>query len=169
MNNQNQLSGLDPKLQEKFHQVMNTPLPNSTPAAPVMPAAPVQNQPLKPLWTPPADLTAPTAPQPIMPQTPSVSMPSQTVNPMTQMSSQPTVPAMPQSQTSPANAPVQNLNENVVNIPTPVSSTNSQVFSNKKKVGKISPVIVVFGVVAFLLVYTFVWIKIFGLSLPFLP
>ncbi len=44
----------------------------------------------------------------------------------------------------------------------------SQSFSAKKKKMKISPIVLTFGAVIFLIVYSLVWIKVFNLRVPYI-
>lgn len=130
----NQLAGLNPKLQETYNRVMNTPIQG----------VPQSSAPLPP---PPAQAASP-APA--------------------EGQSQVFTPQQPASQTVEVPA-----KEEIVTVQAPqepiVDASNSQVFSSKKKAGQISPIVMVVGIVVFLAVYTLVWVKIFGASLPFLP
>lgn len=60
-------------------------------------------------------------------------------------------------------------------IPQPIKQTKqsasipqTQTQPEKKK-NKLKPLLIIFGGIIFLLGYTLIWIKIFGLKLPFLP
>ncbi|MEX2007417.1 MAG: hypothetical protein WD992_01475 [Candidatus Levyibacteriota bacterium] len=129
-----QLAGLDPKIQETYQRVMNTPTP-----------------------VPPAT----TAPSPAANPIPAAEQP-QVFTPQ---------------QATPAPPPVESANdgkkEDVVTIQAPetstVNATNSQVFSSKKRAGKLSPIIMIMGIAVFFAVYTLVWVKVLGATLPFLP
>lgn len=78
--NNNQLSGLDPKVQETYHRVMSTPVPAAPPPAqPVQTAPPAQPTAPPPVAPPPAQAEAP-APQQIYTPSTAVSEPSPTVN-----------------------------------------------------------------------------------------
>ncbi len=164
-----QLAKLDPKLQETFNRVMNTPVPPPsvkplvqtppsgmpTVAAPASPDG-SQGGPPSAATPPPIVPPTPVQPQPEMPaeQTPNVN-PAET-NP-TDETTQPEPQSEPQK---------------VVVVPqqtAQIDSANSQVFSSKKKAGKVSPVIVVLGMTVFFLVYTLIWVKVFNIKLPFLP
>ncbi len=173
-----QLAKLDPKVAETFNRVMNTPVPPPsvkplvqtppsgmpTVAAPASPDAPVSpslggsqgGPPPSAAPPPPIVPPAPVQPQPEMPaeQTPSAN-PTET-NPVGETT-------QPEPQSEPPKVVVVSSQE------TQVNSANSQVFSSKKKAGKVSPVIVVLGMTVFFLVYTLIWVKVFNIKLPFLP
>ncbi|MBI2195496.1 MAG: hypothetical protein HYU48_00415 [Candidatus Levybacteria bacterium] len=139
----NQLAGLNPKLQETYNRVMNTPIQGVPPTQ----TTSQEQQSSAPLPPPPAQAASP-APS--------------------EGQSQVFTPQQPASQTVEVPA-----KEEIVTVQAPqepiVDASNSQVFSSKKKAGQISPIVMVVGIVVFLAVYTLVWVKIFGASLPFLP
>lgn len=132
---------LDPKLQEAYNKVMGVSL--DTPATPPSPSSPTP-----PPTDTPTVVTPPTAPTP--PQHPSVS-------------EEPTMSPAPSE-------PSQEL----VTTPEPPIATMQSTISAKpqtfvaKKGMKISPVILIVGGIAFLLVYSLIWIKVFNLSIPFI-
>jgi hypothetical protein len=78
-----------------------------------------------------------------------------------------------------ANEPQQVHNAPSEQVPAPAPHASSSVIAfnaqtyNKKsagvKSGSLTPVIIGVGIVILLLAYTFVWVKIFNLSIPFLP
>ncbi|OGH10113.1 MAG: hypothetical protein A2152_02325 [Candidatus Levybacteria bacterium RBG_16_35_6] len=51
-----------------------------------------------------------------------------------------------------------------VNVQSPTTEKAAQI----KKKRKVSPLIIVLGVIIFLAVYAVVWVKYFGLTVPFL-
>ncbi len=191
MNNQNQLSGLDPKLQETFHRVMNTPTQpvrqtpsvnsvgtsplggasqNSTviPAAPntlgtvqVPPSAPLP--PLAPLGTNPPPIIAP--PTVIVPPQPMI---------MNQTPAQPSFqPSVPSTPFVPPVAVATPPKDEVIVISSEqpkqqVNTANSQVFTSKKKATRVSPVIIILGAAVFFVAYTLIWIRVFNSQIPFL-
>lgn len=90
--------------------------------------------------------------------------PSATINPIPIQAQQimPVQPAPgPETEVTTTTQPQQ--------APVVINTTNSQVFSSKKKAGKVSPVILGLGGFVFLLVYTLIWVKVFGATIPFLP
>lgn len=137
-----QLSGFDPKVQETYKRVMGTPVPSAT--------------------------TQTSTPNP----SPSIQPVQNTTQPTPAATVQPTaLTATMQNVTTPAPEVVKKEEVVTVQVPeTPiVSVTNSQVFSSSKKAKKVSPIIVVLGIVVFFIVYTLVWVKILGAQIPFLP
>ncbi len=147
-----QLSGFDPKLQETFNRVMSTPVP----APAIKPAQTPATSGFQPNPTP-NSISTPVIPAP--------AQPAATINPIP---IQPQ-PIMPQVQSSPELKTDVTTTAQPQQAPVDINATNSQVFSSKKKAGKVSPVILGLGVFVFLLVYTLVWVKVFGATIPFLP
>lgn len=150
-----QLSKLDPKVAETFNRVMSIPIPvkplvQTAPSGmPNIPAPAVVPQPIA---TPPHPTAAP------VPVAPSIATPVSNPAPIQAQHSQPEATHM------------QPTEQKVVVIPpNQVDDKNSQIYSSKKKAGKVSPVILGLGVFVFFVVYTLVWVKVFNLSLPFLP
>ncbi len=167
MNNQNQLSGLDPKLQETFHRVMNTPTQPIVggQSSTVIPAATAN-----PLGT-----IQPPLPAPLPPLTSLGTIPSPAIAPAPIVSPQPAInqqPVQPTPFVAPTPTATPEKQEVIVistEQPQQLNPTNSQVFSSRKKAGKISPVIMVLGGVIFFVVYALVWMKVFNAQIPFLP
>lgn len=142
MDNKPKLSGLDPKLQEAYERVMGTtvPAPSAKPAAPAQ--APAGQSPLGGATTSPMSVQPGPKIEPILSSIP-----------------------QPAPQADETFTP--STSEQVIDAKVP--SSNSQIFSTKKKGGKISPAIIMLAAVVFFLVYTLVWLKIFNVKLPFLP
>jgi hypothetical protein len=66
-------------------------------------------------------------------------------------------PAQPQAMAIPQPATT------IEHTPTPAPAAHTE-----KKKGKVSPLIIALGLIVFLLIYTLVWIKYFGVPVPFL-
>lgn len=143
--------------------------PNSQP----MPVSPVPDMPAQPepMGTPlPTPDTTPTS-MPGVPQMPTTPLPD-TDDSQTGMNSAPSMPA----EAVPAHA------ADTLNVTMSMPATHhesetvkigmggSPVATAVKSKGKgISPMILIFGAFAFLVVYAVFWVKFFGFSLPFLP
>lgn len=159
---------LDPKLQEAYNRVMGTPTGPQTipdPATPIPGTTSPTDQtgPIMPNVTiDPTSPGAPTTSDPTMPPAPTPTTPEPTA-PITPIDPTPTPPTAPVPMET-VETPGQPKMTTVENT----ASVKSQAFSAKKSM-KVSPVILLVGAVAFLLVYTMVWVKVFGLQLPFLP
>jgi hypothetical protein len=138
------LSGnLDPKLQEAYDRVMNGP--TTPPVAGVPPTPNVNAQQQPPVSPQPAAQTVPPAPNPA----PSFG------------GVQPVVPSEPVvNPASPAPS---------IGGVTPGVSAGNQTVAVKHKGSKSMPLIMGLGIVVFLLAYTFMWIYVFKLNVPFLP
>lgn len=161
-------SQLDPKLQEAYDRVMGVatnlaqPTTNTTPTDPattIAQATPGAST--SPTDSPQVQVDTTTTPIPLqpdpanMPQMPNIDpLPAQNpTDPLT------TTPEPTTSTSSPAMTTVEN---------TATVKTHAFVAKGEGKGVKISPVIWVIGGVAFLLVYTVVWIKVFNLPVPFI-
>lgn len=189
---------LDPKLQEAYNRVMGTDTsvphdptqpatpPTTTPVTTPPPADPGSIQMPAASDTPaipPAPPTMPTDPTqstpsdntpPIIPSTPQ--MPSTQVVPDPTSPTPPT-PQVPQETPAQPAAPAPQVPD-LPEVPTQevkkepetvhFSSTTSLSTSAKSKT-KISPIILILGAVIFLVAYALIWIKVFGLQIPFLP
>lgn len=158
------------------------PAPSDTPTTTPSPADPSST----PVPDPNISAQTPTDTTPLV--TPTTDVPSSPVpttdNPVTPAPDMPTIPADPSStppvsDVPPVPAPEEVptiVNQEVVETPAPTpnvsmentASVKPQAFVGKKGM-KISPVILAVGGVAFLVVYTLVWVKVFNLQLPFLP
>lgn len=164
---------LDPKLQEAYNRVMgvnltaptNSSTPTDTPSVPANPVA--QQDPTTPAMPPtPQDQTAIPNPAPAAPVMPSpVVTPDPTAAPVVPMAD-PTTPAEPApSEEKPAEAPTV---ETAMPSMESTVSTKPHAFVAKGNGMKVSPVIIAVGGIAFLLIYSLVWIKVFNLSIPFI-
>lgn len=166
-------SQLDPKLQEAYNRVMGTNLNaptdpstnSSTPATtdpiitPAMPAAP-------------QDTTTMPNPAPAAPVMSSTITPSPTTAPAAPVTDQ-TTPTDPAPTLPTEDKPAEPETPPLTGEPTMSSmestvSTKSHAFVAKGNSMKVSPVIIVIGGIAFLLIYSLVWIKVFNLSIPFI-
>ncbi len=133
------LSGLDPKLREAYERVMNGPSASSGASTP--PSNPAQSLPQQPgsVSPPPPEVQTP-VPEPA---------PAPLVSP--------TPPLAP--------APASNnfaFNSNY-------QSNQSTTTTVKKAGGKLSSILIILGLVVLLVAYTFVWVYLFKLKIPFLP
>lgn len=152
--------------------VLDPTMPNPIPSPTEPPTPPASN--------PPADNPLPpTPPTPVEP-----SMPSEPQMPPMPAAIDPTIPvnppAAPEPEPAKSEVPVPSQpampqpTEEVVQTPTPAMNSMENTASVKphafvaKKGMKISPVILIVGGIAFLLVYTVVWVKVFNLSVPFI-
>ena len=157
---------LDPKLQEAYNRVMGTPTgndvtqPTTATNSTLTPSSLPTDQagPVMPNVTPISDATVtnpvPTA-NPVIPDpinTPAAIDPMANVTP-------PVIETPPV--TIETSQPTMSTVENT-------ASVKSQAFSAKKGM-KVSPVILIVGAIVFLIVYTLIWVKVFGLQIPFLP
>lgn len=127
---------LDPKLQEAYDRVMGLALEQHTPQQPTA-AEPI----------PPSQPVTPIPPQPVPPTNTPASLPAQGPSELPQMSAS-ALDAM---------------------APTPATPVHKKMhtFIAKKGVDfKVSPVILIVGAIAFLLIYTVIWIRVFNLSVP---
>lgn len=174
---------LDPKLQEAYDRVMGTSLDQlQTPPSDPAPASPTPDQVTPPMPTPsdipmtppmpqpaPQDPAQPLVPQPVIPtptdipMTPSMPQPGpQDHGPAVQEAlatpAQPAPPTESLAATIPVAAVIPHSQETV---------TIGQVTQQKTKKG-ISPLLIIFGGIVFLIVYVLFWVKIFGLPIPFL-
>ncbi|MBI4097553.1 MAG: hypothetical protein HY426_00770 [Candidatus Levybacteria bacterium] len=154
------LSGLDPNLKAAYDRVMSAPINNTPPITntepPVAPNDPSHPS-AEPVQAPPA------APPDVNPFTP----------PTTQnepLAYTPSNPPGEQAQTVQTPAPV----AEAPNQPTGNTSYGytqpypSQVLKTEKKSRVAAPIIFVL-VLVFLLSYTFLWVRVFNLRVPFLP
>lgn len=121
------------------------------PIAGVSPMVTVSLPPTEPSLLPAAGPTVSVTPTPTLPEQPAPAAP---------------MPAMPQdSLRATINIPVAHDNQTVK-----IGIGGSPVGVAAKVKGKgISPVILIFGAIAFLVVYGVFWVKFFGYSLPFMP
>ena len=76
----------------------------------------------------------------------------------------PPPPANPEPVSIPPVQPVMQQPAQTVNVQSPTTEKAAQI----KKKRKVSPLIIVLGVIIFLAVYAVVWVKYFGLTVPFL-
>lgn len=178
---------LDPKLAAVYNRVMETD--TTIPHDPSQQTTPV-NSPTPP---PPADPggiqlpnlsdTPPTMPNGL-PNTPPVIPPTDTP-PVPPAPAAASTPAQPIETTTPqvattatvemqATQPIAQVTTAVTPVdatekPETVHITTSVHTTGEKKKVKISPVILILGGVVFLVAYALIWVKVFGLQLPFLP
>jgi hypothetical protein len=180
------LSNIDPKLAEAYNRVMNTssapgssqnpqiPSPYPTPPAPQTPP-PQSQQPYQ--QVPPAPVEPQLPPQPIQNQQPQAPFPVQPIPVTNTAPVQTFVAGAAPVQTTPATSPVShNFSSN--NLPG-VDSTvafnakdenkNQGTTSPVKKKSRLIPLAVALGIVLMLTVYTFVWIMVFNVQIPFMP
>lgn len=153
MDGKQQLNQLDPKLQEAYNRVMGTNVPPPAPGspAPQPPANPVTQVPTEP--KPPV---APPQPAPVVPQVPNKPPPVPKQDNFAQ-----TVPVAQVFTPTPSGAPQAAVSGFVAG--------GAEVAAPAVKKSGISPAILVLAAIVFFIVYTLVWIKVFNLSLPFLP
>ena len=148
---------LDPKLQEAYDRVMGLAL--EQPHSSTQPTAtPQQSTPITPVQP---------AASPNVEPTPSA-------QPITTVSQQ--TPEMPTTQTTaplppqnPSQLPQMSASALDAMAPTPATPVHKKMHAFIAKKGadfKVSPVILIIGGVAFLLIYTVIWIKVFNLSVP---
>lgn len=147
-----QSAQLDPKLQEAYDRVMGLtleqPAPQPSPQPPVTAVEPTQITPSPPVAsTPtlnqPVTVTSTALPTTISPETDTAPVPSQ----LPQMSAS-ALDAMSPTPT------------------TPVHKKMHAFIAKKTADFKVSPVILIVGAIAFLLIYTVIWVKVFNLSVP---
>lgn len=140
------LSNLDPKLRETYERVMGSAGPTGTQPAETVAPPPAPADGATQLSSPPA------APPPI---------PTPTATPVDASLSQPVTPAAPG--TNPFQTPVIAVNE-----PAPLPSPAS--VNQNAESGTASPlvrILYIVGAIVFFAVYTFFWMKVFNLQLPF--
>jgi hypothetical protein len=185
------LSNLDPKLADAYNRVMNAP------TAAVSPQNPPIASPYTPSTPPiqaPAPVQTPMQTFPAQPQTPNqdslsslpplpTQQPVETFQAPVQAPPVPPTPpqeavtAPPLVQTPSQNpAPVQTFSSNAM----PGASSTIAFNANdsgknqgttviKKRGSHIMPVVVGMGIIMLLTVYTFVWVMVFNVQIPFLP
>lgn len=156
---------LDPKLQEAYDRVMGVATNPAQPAASPAPVAPAASpSPIMPTQSQsPAMPVSPVDPM-ISGATPSV---TPTISPQPDTASQP-MPVIPADPTTPNASPAVTAPAMPAQDPLPGSPAKPHAFVAKKGM-KVSPVILAVGGIAFLVVYTLIWVKVFNLQLPFLP
>ena len=137
------LSSLDPNLKAAYDRVMSGP--GSAPAA--QNATPPQQQVVQP------PQASPTLPQQNFNSAPPVAPPVQTVNPVVE-------PVAPNPDTSIGSTIAFNANN---------AQKNQGTVSVKKSGSKIMTAFLGLGLIVLLVAYTFVWIYVFKLKIPFLP
>ncbi|MBI4097957.1 MAG: hypothetical protein HY426_02855 [Candidatus Levybacteria bacterium] len=138
------LSGLDPKLKEAYDRVMSgpAPAPGQTPAAGGAPMGAVPPPPTQQVSPPPPAPTPSFGATPVQSVTPAEPAPSVAPNP------------------SAGGTIAFNANN---------AGKNQGTTAIKHGGSKLMPVFMGLGIVVFLLAYTFVWVYVFKLQIPFLP
>lgn len=161
------LSNLDPKLKEAYERVMGN---SNTPPTP--PPPPVANP--NPQATPVIPPPPPVEPPPPSPGVPESSSETVHIGPTepSAMPPSPPPPPMPETQTSGSETvhigPAETA---VMPPPTPTEAIKpypSQVLKTERG-SRISPIIIGLLVMVFLISYTFLWVRVFNLKIPFLP
>ena len=157
------LSNLDPKLQDAYNRVMggtanvnNPPTPGQPPAPPAqdptaaqpIPQVPSPQPPAAPEPTPPPASTETQAPPPA---------PAETVK----------TPAPPAPNPLPAGS-IPGVNATMA-FNAEDSHKNVGTTPVKKRGLHLMPLMIGFGILALIVVYTFVWIILFNVQVPFLP
>jgi len=133
-------SQLDPKLQEAYDRVMGVATNGKPISSPVTPSIPTPT----PTSIPPAQV---------------IPSPATTLASNGPVSPTPIQPTQTTQTTQNSTMPTEDIK----------SDTKSHAFVAKGNSGmKVSPVILAVGGVAFLLIYTVIWIKVFNLSVPFI-
>lgn len=152
-----QSAQLDPKLQEIYDRVMGTSVPQQPPLPAVQPTIQSQSVVPEPITVQPkaATITAATTP-----------MPTQTAAPVLAPDPLPATP--PQT---PINLPQMSASalDSINPAPAVPAKKKFTAFMGKKNMKmdfKVSPAILIVGAVAFLLIYTVIWVKVFNLSVP---
>lgn len=166
MDPKQQLNQLDPKLQEAYNRVMGT--------------ASTSNVAMANAGTPASDAASPTPPPTQSPQPPLPPKPA-APQPIPQPPVAPPPPAATFVPPLPAEKPQEDSMASsmpITKVYTPSPSADAatsgfvaatpQTQAEEKKHG-ISPVILILGGLVFFIIYTLVWIRVFNLSLPFLP
>lgn len=136
------LSGLDPKLREAYERVMNGPTGPGGSTPPTPSQQPGQEQ-------PPAQVSNPVAPTPPPPPAATPPPPSPALNPTPPPSVAPSSPSASFSSGS--------------------FQTAQGTTAVKKAGGKMSTILILLGLAVLLVAYTFVWVFLFDLKIPFLP
>lgn len=142
------LSQTDPKLQEAYDKVMSGPVAPPPPVSGGVIPTPQPFAPVTPAATQPSPVPMPMAPSP----TPA---PFATPQPVTPQSTAPVTP----SPSTMGSTLAFNANNAGKNQGTTVKRGGSKVMS----------LIVGLGIIVILVAYTFVWIYVFKLQIPFLP
>lgn len=142
------LSNLDPKLKEAYDRVMGGPA--NAPAGPNPPGGASGPTPVGAFPPSPTQQVSPPAP---------VLSPSFNDAPI-----QPVTPAEPTPSASPSGSVGSTIAFNANN-----AQKNQGTTTIKHEGSKLMPVIMGLGIVVFLLAYTFVWVFVFKLKIPFLP
>jgi hypothetical protein len=184
------LSNLDPKLADAYNRVMNGPTTTTSPQNPPIPSAPSSVlPPPQPVQMPTQTYSAPQPPpiqpdpistQPVLPQQPVDSFQPTAQTAFTQPPSE-MAQSAPFQDTVSSQAPVQTTSSQgyATNTIPGVNTTLAFNASNegknqgttvvKKRGSHIMPVVVGMGIIMLLTVYTFVWIIVFNVQIPFLP
>ncbi len=158
------LSNLDPKLQDAYHRVMGTSHGGNNP-----PQTTLTPPPQDPAMAPPpasTDLTSQAFGQ--SPQAAPPPAPAQVQEPPPPPT--PVEPSRP-IESAPSNLPpgsIPGVNSTLA-FNSEDSHKNVGTTPTKKKGSHLMPVFVGLGIVALLVVYTFVWIILFNVQVPFLP
>jgi len=156
------LSNLDPKLQDAYNRVMGSTPNGNNPPVPGQSPAPAQD----PAAAPPPMPQAPIQPPAPEPTPPPVSAETQAMPP---------APTEPPKAPDPMPTPTNNPSGSIPGVNTTMAFNAEDSHKNvgttpvKKGGLHMMPLVIGLGILVLLVVYTFVWIILFNVQIPFLP